>query len=254
MPMGATGEEIDVTIYVDDAYRPYSFLHQGKAKGMYIDILKAAFSKMTGFKVKITPIPWKRGKMLMEQGKGFGLAPAFFHGHDWPYLYPYSLPFNTETIVAVCNEKALTTDKSQWPEDYIGLSVGNVAGFDGWGGDKFWALVNDEKIKYKEVHSSSSLIKMLLSGRNDCIMMEKRAFNYELNKIRESGEYGEKPHGRVAISALIGIDPVCIGYSEPAIKNGKYPYEHEFRKAFDIIIYQMAKSGEIENLMNAYSD
>jgi len=252
--MGAASKPIDVTIYVDDAYRPYSFLHEGKAEGMYIDILTAAFSKMEDFNVRIEPIPWKRGKWLMKQGKGFGLAPAFFHGHDWPYLYPYSLPFNAETIVAVCNDKSQTADRSQWPEDYKGLSIGNVAGFDGWGGDTFWSMVTDGHINYKEAYSSNTLIKMLLTGRYDCIMMEKNAYHHELREIVQSEEYSAKNHGKITISALIGTDPVSIGYSEPAIKNGTYPFAHDFQKAFDIIIYQMTKSGEIERIMEAYSD
>ena len=252
MPLSVLGGEIEVTIHVDDGYKPFSFTHKGDAKGIYINVLRTAFSKMTGFKVTIVPIPWNRGKRLMELGHGFGLAPAYFHGHDWPYLYPYSLPFYTETIIAVCTEMVLKQPKPYWPEDYSRLTIGNVAGFDGWGGDDFRALVKKGEIEYHEVDSSEALIRMLVKERLDCIMMENRAFDYELNVLKKSGAYNEKTHTQLIKGATIGTDHVYIGYSEPAIKAGKYLHANAFRKAFDEVIYQMTKSGEIEQIMDAY--
>jgi len=119
--------------------------------------------------------------------RGFGLAPAFFHGHDWPYLHPYSLGFYTETITAVCSEKILEYPRVNWPEDYIGLSVGNVSGYDGWGGLAFRELVKQKKINYQEAKGSAENILKLGAGRVDCIMMEDTAFDYAYSKLKLSG-------------------------------------------------------------------
>ena len=254
MPLSAVGGVIEVTIHVDDAYKPFSFSDKGTAKGMYIDVLRVAFSKMKGFKVTMEPIPWKRGKVMMAQGEGFGLTPSYFHGHDWPYLYPYSLPFYTETVIAVCTEEVLKQPRPHWPEDYKGLAIGNVAGFDGWGGDKFRDLVEKGKIDYYEVHSSESLIKMIIQGRHDCIMMEARAFDFELKRLNQAGVYNGNINTKLIKGAIVGADSVSIGYSEPSAKSKKYPYAYEFQKAFDVVIYQMNKSGEIEKIMSAYQD
>jgi hypothetical protein len=54
--------------------------------------------------------------------------------------------------------------------------------------------------------------------------------------------------------AIIGTDPVYIGYSKPAREQGKYPFQDEFMQAFDSVIYQMGKSGEISEIMNAYQE
>ncbi len=188
-PHNGFGKDIEVIIYVDNGYKPFSYIEDDEARGMYIDVLKAVFKKMNGFKVRMTPVPWKRGKHMMEKGSGFGLAPAFYHGHDWPYLYPYSLPFYTETIIAICNENILKQPKPDWPEDYKGLNIGNVAGYDGWGGDKFRALVRDGKIDYFELNGSEKIIRTLLTKRCDCIMMENRAFDYEINRMKKAGIY-----------------------------------------------------------------
>lgn len=248
------GNDTQVTILVDGNYKPFSFGEQGKAKGMYIDVLKIAFSRMTGFQVKMVPIPWKRGKRMMEDGKGFGLTPAFFHGHDWPYLYPYSLPFYTETIVAVCNAAIFDSPRPNWPQDYLGLRIGNVAGFDGWGGAEFRELVKQGKIKYEEAKGSKENIKKLIFKRLDCIMMEDKAFDYEFRQLKQAGDYKEGTHIKLGKGAIIGQDPVYIGYSKTARTQGKYPFQFEFMQAFDSEIYKMIKSGEISKIMEAYQD
>ena len=251
----AFGADIEVTIYVDDGYKPFSFVGKdGRAKGMYIDVLRTAFARMKGFNVKMKPVPWNRGKKLMTEGKGFGLAPVFYHGHDWPYLYPYSLPFHVEKIIAVCAEKVLDPPRPNWPKDYIGLSIGNLAGFEGWGGDKFWALVKEGKIVCDETQNSVSHLRKLFLGRVDCIMMEEKAFDYLFNVLKKDGTYDKGGKVRIKKGAVIGKDPVFIGYSKTAKDMGKYPFLSEFRQAFDCEIYRMIKSCEIDKIMDAYKE
>jgi len=252
MALPAFGEKIDVTIYVDDAYKPFSYKGKdGQAEGIYINVLETAFSRMESFNVAIKPIPWKRGKHLMEMGDGFGLAPAFYHGHDWPYLHPYSLPFYTETITAVCTEKTLETPRLNWPQDYLGLQVGNVTGYDGWGGKEFRKLVKEGKIKYQEAKGSAENILKLGAGRVHCIMMEDTAFDYAYGKLKLSGKYNQKM-ARIKKGAIIGVDHVYIGYSKTARTKGKYPFQFDFMQAFDNEIYKMIKSGEIKEIMSSY--
>lgn len=237
---------------MDNAYIPFSFKDGKQAKGMYIDVLKAVFRKMPDFEVSLTPIPWSRGKVMMKKGQGFGLAPAFFHGHDWPYLYPYSLPFYTETIEAICHEGTLKkTARKNWPDDYIGLKIGNVNGFDGWGGEKFRALVKEKKIAYFEVGGSEALIKMVESKRADCIMMEDKAFDFVLRKLKNSNKKGKSFGSNLVKSAIIGQDPVYIGYSK---KKLDLQDSLKFRQAFDSALYLMLKNGEVEKIMDAYKD
>ena len=244
-----------VTIFVDDAYQPYSFKNAaGEAQGVYIDILKTAFSRMPEYSVKLEPVPWKRGKLLMEKGEGLGLAPAFFHGHDWPYLYPYSLPISDEKIISVCHASVLNKPRSNWPNDYIGLRVGNVAGFDGWGGDVFYDLVHQGKIAYEEAKGSVESIIKLGLGRVQCIMMEENAFDQEYSKLIMNGEYDQEKFHSLKKGAFVGMDPVYIGYSKKAIQSGDYPFHLEFRQAFDTVIYKMTKSGEIREMMQRSLD
>ena len=93
-------------------------------------------------------------------------------------MYPYSLPFYTETIIAACQENVLNFPQNDWPQDYIGLSIGNVAGFDGWGGEEFRKLVNKAEIQYEEAKGSRENILKLAYERLDCIMVENEAFYF----------------------------------------------------------------------------
>jgi polar amino acid transport system substrate-binding protein len=248
----ATKQEVE--IYVDTAYEPFSYADEtGQAKGVYIDILRTAFSRMEGYNVKLTPIPWKRGQRIMEQGKGIGLAPVFYHGHDWPYLYPYSLSFYTETILAICDQQVLKQPRPEWPDDYVGMRISNVAGFDGWGGQAFRRLVDEGKIHYESANGAAQNVMKLLKGRVDCIMMEESAF-----KILTKQIYALETHDRLKdvnyeVGAVIGTDPVYIGFSKTARESGNWPFLLDFMQSFDSQIYQMIKSGEIRKIFDNYT-
>lgn len=237
-----------VTIYVDRDYKPYSYEEGGAAKGLYVDVLKAAFKRMPGFDVSIKPVPWQRGKQLMASGEGFALAPVFYHGHDWPYLHPYSLPFYTETVWAVCNAEVMNSPRNNWPNDFEGLRFSNVAGFDGWGGPEFRAMVKAGRIGYEESNGASTNIMKLGAGRVDCILMEEWAFDAEMIRLRDTGRYSDNM--TIPVKATVaGADPVYLGYSKPSREKNAHPFQFDFMHAFDNAIYQMQKSGEIERIV-----
>ena len=250
--MGLKADGIEVTLYIDEAYKPFSYAEDGKPKGIYVDMLKLVFSKMPGFQVTLEPVPWKRGKKIMQEGEGFALAPAYFHGHDWPFLYPYSLPIFSETVIAICNESVMAHPRPNWPDDYKKLIIGNVAGYDGWGGIKFRKLVSKGMIYYQEVQNAETLIDMLLKGRLDCIMMENMIFDYHVRRLPSSLTRKEKEQIVYKKAATIGTDSVYIGYSAPAWQKGTYPFARDFQKAFDNAVYQLTQSGEIKNIFKAF--
>lgn len=239
----------EFTIYIDENYPPFSYTQNGEPKGLYVEILNKVFSKLDGNTITMEGITWNRGKRLMKTGEGLALMPPYFHGHDWPYLYPYSLSFYTETVVSYCKSHLLNEPKS-WPHDFSGLLVGSITGYDGWGGTAFRKLVKEKKIHYKEVSNPTQLVKLLLLGRIDCIMMEKSAFAIAKKHIEATSDTSK--HIKIATGPTVGEDPVYIGYSEPAIKSGKFGDTGELRKQIDSIIYQLLKSGEIKQIIHRH--
>ena len=244
-------DQIEATILVDDAYPPFSYQDEaGEARGIYITVLKAAFQRMPDFQVTLKPVPWQRGKKLMEQGTHMGLAPVFFHGHDWPYLHPYSLPFYVETIRSVCHQGLLAPPKNPpWPTGFRGLRIGNVSGFDGWGGKAFRELIKEGAIEYFETSSSTKLIQMAMVGRLDCILMENKAFDLEYPTVIADFTGRGKNFTILRKGPITNTDPVYIGYSRPARESGRFPYLFAFMQAFDSAIYSMQNDNSLEQLI-----
>ncbi len=246
--------KVEVKIHVDDGYPPYSYVKDGRVQGLYIEILTAAFDKMADYSVIFEPVPWNRGKHLMERGEGFAFSPTYFHAHDWPYLYPYSYPLYEETVLVICNSKVNSATSLQWPSDFIGKTIGNMRGYDGWGGAEFRTLLHQKAINYHEVDGANLLLMMVASGRNDCILMEKLAYQYHMKKLKTSGQYKSETHLRLFQAAIAGRDDGYIGYSEPGIASGQYPWQKAFRRALDGTLYQMKKSGELQAITAGFSD
>ncbi|WP_222937571.1 type 2 periplasmic-binding domain-containing protein [Spartinivicinus ruber] len=244
------GEKKSVVIHVDDSYKPYSYKLKQQAEGVYIEVLKTVFNNMKGFQVKMVPVAWQRGKQMMEKGQGFGLAPVFFHGHDWPYLYPYSIHFYEEKILAVCQEEVMDKERTLWPDDFIGLHINNIVGFDGWGGSRFREFIQQGKIKYGEVRGIENVILMTGLGRGDCFLAEESSYDVIYAKLVKSRQFdvGVR-YVNLVKGPVVGLDPVYIGYSQVAIDQGKYPFYKEFMKSFDVELYKLKKSGMVKKIM-----
>jgi polar amino acid transport system substrate-binding protein len=245
-----SAESIKVTIYTDDSLQPYSYKENGEVKGTYVNIIKTVFDRMKGYDVKITAVPWKRGKKLMETGKGFGLATAYFHGHDWPYLYPYSLPLASDVLNVYCTSETLQNQRLEWPGDYQQLRIGRPSGFSGWGGPKFDEMVKAKKITLEESKGSVTQILKLGAGRVDCIIMDQTTYNVEYNKAVSNGKFNSSWKEPV-LGVEISRNEVYIGYSKIAIESGKYPFHMDFRQQFDSELFKMIRSGERDKILNA---
>jgi polar amino acid transport system substrate-binding protein len=153
--------EIPVTVYADAGYQPYSYADQhGKAAGLYAEIVKVAFSRMKGYRIEIKPVPWKRGMSMLKSGTAFALYPPYMNLKDEPFTWPYSLPLFEEIVVAVCNREVVAKPRPRWPDDYVGLRIGNNAGFL-VGGDKFNEAVKAGKIKLEDAADTrTNIIKL----------------------------------------------------------------------------------------------
>lgn len=242
--------EREIEIHIDDNYRPFCYIENDRPAGVYVTVLKKIFEHIPGYKLKLTPVPWQRGKKIMENGKGFALAPPYYHGHDWPYLYPYSLPIFTEKVSVFCKKDVIEKQsRDQWPKDYIGLTIGNVAGYDGWGGEEYKLLLKQNKIQTQISRGSEELIKMLILGRSDCIIMEEVAYKFTINKLRKEKSFKKIDFSNFIRAVGIGQDNVYVGYSRAARKE---PYFWEFTQAFDSAVFKMQKNGEIDKLIKNF--
>lgn len=189
----------------------------------------------------------------MEAGEGIGLTPAYYHGHDWEYLYPYSIPYVTEKVVVICASKLKEDGQTftNWPADYSGLTFGNVSGYDGWGGPDFHAMVKNKQVNYAEVPSTTKNLLKLLTRQCHCIFFEKTGFKLEYERLkREIPELQQTRWQGIEIFDEISEDGIYIGYTNR--NSNPPPWLNDFRRAVDNELYKMMQSKETRQIIESY--
>jgi len=251
----------EVTILVDDGdWIPYSYKDKdGKVTGIYPEIVRKAISRMPEYTVKFQGLPWARVKLHLKEGRSFAMLPPYFHAHDWltddeprrPYIWPYSLPLLTQTDIVVCDVMKLESPRPDWPEDYQNLSFAMQRGT-GNAGEKFDKMVEENRIRLIFARSNLHTIKLLLLGRADCTVISKKAFHWQVNEMKKNGDYARL--GKVVPlkeSITIRTNEGYLGYTDiNAEKN--FPFKKDFTIKFDIEIYKMKKSGEIQEIIDRF--
>ncbi|MCJ8314697.1 MAG: transporter substrate-binding domain-containing protein [Saccharospirillaceae bacterium] len=243
--------DIEVTVYADENYPPYSYVEDGELKGIYNEILKITFAQMQGYQVNIVPVPWKRGLKLIEDGDAFALYPPYFHVLKRPYIWPYSLPILDERVIVYCYSDILNNSlRPKWPEDYYGLTIGINAGFH-LGGDKFWQAVKDKKIVVSEAKGNKENLLKLGSKRIDCYINDRISILWQLKQMKTKGEYDEGgKQSRLLEGATISIEQGFLGFTNT--DNNYFYYKDDFKKQFDIIIYNMRRTGQTQKIINDF--
>ena len=116
---------INVTVLCYASYPPYSYAENGAAKGLYSEILRAAFARMPGYRVSIRPVPWPRGLAALEKGTAFALFPPYHRPVERPWM-DYSRPILEESVVAfVRSGLAQQRAIADFPGAYAGLRIGD---------------------------------------------------------------------------------------------------------------------------------
>ncbi|OUS24219.1 hypothetical protein A9Q99_25095 [Gammaproteobacteria bacterium 45_16_T64] len=251
---------VEVATY--DVLPPYAYRdEEGKLTGLYIEIVKAAVSRMPDYSVDFHVAPWTRVKSLAQFGKVFAVLPPYFHAHDWltetepkkPYIWPYSEPLFEQQDVVLCNASVLEEKAYRFPEDFANLLFVNWRG-DGRVGEKFHQMVQEKKIILVEVATIKEAIRLVLYGRYDCTVASKLPARWYLSLIKESEEFKKLKNEKEVIlkeATIISRNYGYLGYSDIA-SDERFPYKKDFSIKFDIEIYKMRQSGEIDSIVNRF--
>jgi polar amino acid transport system substrate-binding protein len=235
---------IDVTIYANEDYPPYSYMEQGQLKGIYKEILVGAFEKMPKYNVRLIPIPWKHGLSLIEKGEGFALYPPDYRPTERPYML-YSDPIYTESTVVFCNG-AVTANRvlKAWPEDYFGLNIGMNSGF--LTGDlKFDQAVQDRLVHVDSSATSRSNLLKLISGQIDCYVNYKLMIQSEYKKIISKSHFTAAPLPIIETNE-VSKEQVFLGYTNR--DGGHFAFKDDFIQEFNTNISRMEQTGEIAKI------
>lgn len=221
-----------VIVYGDDGYAPYSFIHNGKNKGIYLNILKKAFEKMKRYDVEIRLVPWKRANMLLERGEAFAMFPPYFRPSKRPWIKPYSVPILDEGLSVYCRNEILKKPRPNWPEDYEELQIGINDGF----------LTPDiKKLHIQYARSNKINLKKLFAKRIDCYVNDGKSILYTLKQMGADTSMLKE-------GAQLSLEHGYLAFSR---KNNP-PYKKDFIEKFNAVIRQMKRSGEIEEIVHKF--
>jgi polar amino acid transport system substrate-binding protein len=245
-PLVHSAAPVEVEIFADSGYPPYSYLDKEELKGIYTEVLKAAFQQMPDYHVKLTAVPWKRGLMLLETGQGFALYPPYFRPEERPYM-KYSVALFNEELSIFCDSAIIAKRKPKiWPDDYFGLSIGINAGYLS-GGKAFEQAVKDGKLQLDIAQNNQSNIKKLLMGRISCYLNDKLAILAELHHAKKSALPSQI---EVAEAGQVSSEQAYLGYTNRDA--GRFPFRQDFIGQLNAVIAKMKQHGEIKKIANSY--
>jgi polar amino acid transport system substrate-binding protein len=248
-----------VTIMTYDVLPPFAFKNENKElTGIYIEIVKKALSRMPDYNVIFDVVPWSRAKLTIKKGKAFAILPPYFHAHDWltdsvpkrPYIWPYSLALFKQSDVVICNKRVSNREFKKYPNDFKGLNFVMWRG-DGRAGVAFQKLVEDKKINVVLVEDIKSTVGFMVKGRADCTVTSNIPFYYWAkrlfkNKLLKKGNI-KNLYKAMTISENNGY----LGYTDINDETN-YPFKKDFTIKFDIEIFKMKKSGEINKIVEMF--
>jgi polar amino acid transport system substrate-binding protein len=231
-----------IVIYGDDDYAPYSYLEDGQFKGIYVNILKEAAEKLApAYVIELQAIPWKRGLAELENGKSFALFPPGLK-HERTYIQPYSVSLYRETVVLFCADKIMKRSHANFPDDYIGLTIGVNLGF--LLSDRLIQASRQGKVTLDAAKGNETNLKKLARQRIDCYASDRTAARYSLKRLHSS--LGSQFILQEAI-ALSGED-TFIAYSS---KNNP-SYKADFINKMNATLEAMKKNGDIKKIEDDY--
>jgi polar amino acid transport system substrate-binding protein len=240
-----------VTLLLDEAYPPYSYRTGEEVTGIYADILRAAEPRLRGYRLKLEPQPWRRALAEVEAGRALAVVPPYYRPQERPWMAPYSVALLEERVVVFCHRQVFAKGpRKRWPDDYQGLRFGNNPGY--LSADQpFWQAVRRGLILIEEAPGNRANLQKLLRQRIDCYFNERRVVRAELAQMRRDGLYDDKDSELIVEGPTISVEHTHVGYSDT--DNARFPFKEDFVRQLNAAIEQVRKSGEIERIVQRYS-
>lgn len=241
---------IDVTILCDAGYPPYSYAEGGQAKGIYSDILRAAFARMPEYRVHMRPVPWARGLAELAKGRAFALYPPYYRPSERPWM-DYSRPILREKLVVfVRAEVARTLPDQRFPQAYGGLRIGQNRGFINIVDPDYQTMLARGELQQVYIKDSRTSLAMLYRGRLDAYINDRRAVLWELDRMQHDGVLGSSGLDWVVEGPWLTGEQGHLGYTR--VNASAYPYKDDFKQRLDAILADLEREGVIRRLVNHY--
>ncbi|WP_144172309.1 MULTISPECIES: substrate-binding periplasmic protein [Pseudomonas] len=241
------GTPIDVVILCDAGYPPYSYAEGDEAKGIYTDILRAAFTRMPEYRVHIRPVPWARGLSELSQGRALALYPPYRRAEERPWM-DYSRPIVRETLVVfVRADVARALEREHFPQAYRGLRIGQNRGFINIVDQDYQIMLAKGELRQIYSKDNHTNLAMLYRGRLDAYINDRRAVLWELEQMRRDGVFKDDSLNWIVEGPWLTGEEGYLGYTR--INTSAYPYKDDFKKRLDTILSDLEREGVIYRIV-----
>jgi len=223
-----------VELLGDKAYPPYSYIEDGIAKGVYVEIIQAAVDKIPEYNVKFKMIAWNRSITLVKKGKAIGFFPPY-HSEERTKWTKFSEPILAEKSNIYALSKTLK-NRSNFPEDFFGLTVCLNKGFTLMtGGVKMKQAIENNDMKLVYGKNNKACLGRVFRGVADL---------YVNDQLIDISEFSDIKRGLKATENF--------GHIGFTLKKEKYDYIDDFEKKFNAVIKKMKQSGEIDKILKKH--
>ena len=242
---------ISVTVLCDASYPPYSYAENGEAKGLYNDILRAAFARMPGYRVSIRPVPWPRGLAALEKGTAFALFPPYYRPVERPWM-DYSRPILEESVVAfVRSELAQQRAIEDFPAAYAGLRIGLNRGFNIIAAPDYKRMLAAGQVQQSYASDNRTNLLQLKRQRIDVYINDRLSILWELQQMRDQDLLGNAELDWLVEGPRLSSEHGHLGYTR--LNPQAYPYKQDFMQRLDQVLLDLEADGSIARLAAHYS-
>lgn len=241
------GTPIDVVILCDAGYPPYSYAEGDEAKGIYAEILRAAFTRMPEYRVHIRPVPWARGLSELSEGRALALYPPYRRPEERPWM-DYSRPIVRETLVVfVRADVARAVEQERFPHAYRGLRIGQNRGFINIVDQDYQVMLAKGELRQIYSKDNRTNLAMLYRGRLDAYINDRRAVLWELEQMQRDGVFESDSLNWVVEGPWLTGEEGYLGYTR--VNTSAYPYKADFKKRLDAVLFDLEREGVIYRIV-----
>lgn len=247
IPMLGQAAAIEVIIYSDDAYNPYSYVDKnGRAIGIYTQIIKEAFKSMPEYKLKIVPLPWKRAMMSLEKKEVVAVYPPYYRPNERPFIGEYSEPLLDENIVVVARKDRDNYKRKSWPNDWLDKKIGIFLGTIDITGPEFAKAFHEKKVAVVETQGNEENLLKLGRGEIDAYVNDRVAIFHTLKDLKKKKMW-PKVFSEIEEVAIVSSEQGYLAFSKP---DPKFPYQKDLILKFNKAIAKMKKENRIKAIVD----
>ncbi|SMF45803.1 substrate-binding periplasmic protein [Pseudogulbenkiania subflava] len=236
-----------VVLYGDDSYPPYAYLENGQFKGIYVELLQAAASRMTGrYQLELVPTPWRRGLSMLESGEAFGLFPPY-RREERTFIDAYSIALYRERVVVVCNDRTMSKPRQRFPRDFGDVTIGINAGF-ALSGVLVTARRN-HTVRIDEANGNAVNLRKLALNRIGCYANDSLSIRYTVKRMKDDTAHFPELDALTLheVTELSG-EEAYVGFSRRASP----AFKADFIKRLDATLLTLQQEGEVDRILARY--